>query len=665
MRKNLYPVIEDFYEVKYDDLFKTGIIKKCFDIVNSLVVAIDQNGTIILINEKGCELLEYEENEILGKNWILDFADNVDFLDSKLRVSNYLNSNILHERVIHILRTRSSKRIIVEARHVIFKNEKDKFAGILISGDITDSSMKEGDGRKNSKTAIDNTEEATKAKNLFLANISHEIRTPLNALVGFSEQLFKTNLNNKQKEYVKIIDRASGYLLKLVNEILEFSRIEAGEVPFEESPFKPSDVLNEIFTFFKLNAEEKSIQFNLSMGKKAETVVLGDSSRLKQILINIVDNAIKFTDSGCVQVCCSAFDESDNSIFFKFEVIDSGIGIPADKIDLIFDQFKNTDPSISKRFGGTGLGLTISKRLIELLNGKLIVKSKLGSGSVFSFTIPFKKSGNIENLSFEYEKVNEDIFNRIKILLVDDDRVNRLLGKTILNNFHCKIDIAVNGKDAIRKLSKNKYDVVLLDIHMPEVSGLDVARFIRKDLKNDFIKIIAVTAAIIKKDILLYQEAGIDDYLMKPFKEKNLFDKILKNIAFNFIKFSDTETKIPDMENMLLYNLDELKKIAKDDSSFIKKMLLTFITNSTTDINKIKKSVKEQNWKQVGETAHKMLPSFRHLEIKNVIPDLVNIKVKCLIDPDYERVPQLVNHLAEETNKVINLLKKEASVLQD
>jgi PAS domain S-box-containing protein len=781
MEKNKALIPDNIFILNSENLYETEIIQRCFNIVGVLVVATDLTGKIILINKKGCEILEFEENEVIGKDWINFFVDDETKDESHFHFEQLLNEEAeVGSMFPYVVRSKTGKKKVIETRTVILRNENNEIKGLLISGEdvtnfhtiqkelqnliyqyrtlagnmpdtamylfdmdlrfiiaegsemkrfnlsnndfegktvyevldsetrklliplyesaisgkeisteynyrgydyiiwllplrnndgeiyagmaITQNITKEKQVSLNLRKAKELAEESNKAKSSFLASVSHEIRTPLNAIIGFAEQLSKTKLTKQQKNFIDIIDQSSEHLLALVNEILVLSKIDAGEVYFSKNPFKPSQIINEVYNTLRIKAQEKSINFKFSIDKNADFIVLGDAMRLKQILVNLVNNAIKFTESGFVELNCRAEEDHADKVKIRFDVTDTGIGIPEKKFEEIFEQFKQADSSIAKKYGGTGLGLTICKHLVELQNGKISVQSETGVGSQFTIIIPYKKTTDNHFELQEVDKIDTTILTNLKVLLVDDDGVNRLLGKTILENFKCNVDMAQNGKEAIDKITVRKYDVILLDIHMPEISGIDVANYIRLDMNDKDTIIIAVTAAVMKNDILQYFGAGINDYLIKPFKELNLFNKINKALGSG-IRMISLENIENDREfskkEVPLYDLSELERIAKNNPEFIRKMLNTFIQNSKTALKEMHRHLKDENWEMIGEHAHKILPSFRHLQVKSVVSDLVEIKTKTILKPGFDDVPDLVKKVTREIHAVNLKLRKE------
>ncbi len=538
------------------------------------------------------------------------------------------------------------------------KNPDNKtYSGIAITQNITDDKRTEQQLKRAKETA----EKASLAKSDFLARVSHEIRTPLNAILGFTEQLKQTQMNDKQVDYVKIIDKSSEHLLSLINDILILSKIEARQIIFQKRPFKMEHTVKYVFSALKSKADEKRIKFNYNFDSKLDIVLLGDTFRLRQILINMLNNAIKFTPSGYVELRCFPVEETSKRIKVRFDVIDTGIGINPKSLQVIFEQFKQADSSITQKYGGTGLGLTICKNLIEMQGGSLSVSSQENIGTTFSFVIPYAIGKETDIVSKDLGEIDPNKLRDKKVLLVDDDSVNRLLGKTILEKIECDFDIANNGKEAIEKLDSNEYDIVLLDIHMPDISGVDVAKYFRQKNKNSNTKIVAVTAAVMKDDIKKYFETGINDFLIKPYKEIHLFNKMCEVLHPRKKTFPKSVTEIILKEEIQpkLYDLSELKIMLGNKPEAIAQMLATFIKNSEAAVQKLQQALEEEHWQQIVETTHKILPSYQHLEVNYIVKKLVELKDKTKNSRDYKAIPKLTKNLIKDINKLIDDLKDE------
>ncbi|MGC9344909.1 MAG: ATP-binding protein, partial [Bacteroidales bacterium] len=494
---------------------------------------------------------------------------------------------------------------------IMFSPVKDINNRIISCVAITRNITNQKRNEKSLKRSKEEAERSNEAKNLFLARVSHEIRTPLNAILGFTEQLKQTELDKTQQNYLDIIDESSEHLLSLIDDILVLSKIEAQQIRFEENPFKLNYIINYVIKSLSSRAKEKNLNLRFKIDPNLDKIMLGDSFRLQQILINLVSNAIKFTNSGYIELRSELEKELDDTYVVHFDVEDTGIGIPEKNLKKIFKNYRQANYGINKRYGGTGLGLSICKSLIELQDGTLSVTSREGEGSVFSFKLPFKKGKENSILKIAESKINPETLKDINCLLVDDDKVNRLLGATILKKMNCSFDIAKNGEEAISLYNKNNYDIILLDIHMHGINGMDVAQHIRSDKKDKKTKIIALTAAALKKDILAYYKVGMNDFLIKPFKEINLFSKICEvlNIKTDISKKSKAEIILKNELSPKPYSLADLKKMSGNDKSFMDNMLNTFIENSENAIQSFQKNLKNKNWEEIGETAHKILPS--------------------------------------------------------
>ena len=366
-------------------------------------------------------------------------------------------------------------------------------------------------------------ENALQSKQQFLSNMSHEIRTPMNAILGFTKVLLKADVGPKQKEYLDAIKSSSDGLLVLINDILDLAKVDSGKMTFEQLPFKMGISIFTMHQVFDLKIKEKNLELVKEYDNKIPVVLIGDSVRLHQILLNLLSNAIKFTSKGKITVAVRLLHEDEENATIEFAITDTGIGISEDKLESIFENFQQVTSSSS--FGGTGLGLAISKQLIEKQGGTIVVKSKVNEGSTFSFTLVFQKT----NAKFEVAKSEEVLKNEInviKVLVVEDVKLNQLLMKIILDDFNFKYDIADNGKIAIEKLQKETYDIILMDLQMPEMNGFEATEYIRKTLKLKT-PIIALTADVTTVDVEKCKAAGMNDYVSKPLDEQILYNKII------------------------------------------------------------------------------------------------------------------------------------------
>jgi two-component system CheB/CheR fusion protein len=356
--------------------------------------------------------------------------------------------------------------------------------------------------------------------------MSHEIRTPMNAIIGFTRVILKTDLSDKQKEYLNAIKLSGDTLIALINDILDLAKVDAGKMIFEKKPFKMAVSITSMLQLFDTKIQEKNLKLVINYDKKIPDVLLGDSIRLHQIILNLVSNAVKFTSEGKIAVNTNLLFEDEDKVIIEFEVTDSGIGIPEDNIDLIFENFQQATNGTSSLYGGTGLGLAIVKQLVTSQGGTIRVKSKINEGSTFSFTLPFqktKKAAELETNPNELHLSQKDI----KVLVVEDMALNQLLMKTILDDFGFERDIAENGKIAIEMLQTKSYDIILMDLQMPVMNGFEATKYIRNTLNLD-IPIIALTADVTTVDLEKCKAVEMNDYIAKPIDEKLLFSKIVE-----------------------------------------------------------------------------------------------------------------------------------------
>jgi signal transduction histidine kinase len=373
---------------------------------------------------------------------------------------------------------------------------------------------------------------ASKAKGEFLSHMSHEIRTPLNAIIGMINIAANTDDIKKIKYCLDRADNASKHLLNVINNILDMSKIEADKLELSTNEFNLEKMLMNIFDVTNVRAEEKSQNLKVNINKNVPSFIIGDELRISQIIINLVNNAIKFTpEKGTITMSAEKLDDADNEITIRIEVADSGIGISKEQQERLFSSYSQADSSISKNFGGTGLGLFISKQIIELMQGKIWIESELGKGSKFIFTIKVKKGlGGVKDSSLVLNgsEVNAFNFKDYKILAADDTEINREILSALLERTEISVDFAVNGKEAVSMIKERPgvYNLILMDVHMPEMDGYEATRQIHAIDKE--IPIIAMTADVFKEDIERCLSAGMNDHIGKPISQDALYEVLKK-----------------------------------------------------------------------------------------------------------------------------------------
>jgi signal transduction histidine kinase len=373
------------------------------------------------------------------------------------------------------------------------------------------------------QTSLEKAKSADKAKSQFLANMSHEIRTPLNGIVGFLNILKESNLTPKQQHYIDVIDTSTQTLLQVINDILDFSKIEAGELNVEHLPFDLHNEFSMLFELFSVQTAEKGIHFSSQIDVHFPSMIISDKVRLKQIMVNLINNAIKFTHVGHVEVTIEVLEESENSCTWKASVNDTGVGIAEEKLALILEPFKQSNDSVTREYGGTGLGLSITRELIELLGGKLEVHSTQGEGSQFAFILTSAKGE--QRVEKSAEPISLEYFKNTTILVAEDNLMNQILMSEILQGFNINFDIAENGQIAYDKFKYGKYDLVLMDHNMPILDGEKALKRILEFEKNNHLKhvpVVVLTANALHGDKERFMAMGFDAYLPKPIEMDSL-----------------------------------------------------------------------------------------------------------------------------------------------
>ena len=466
------------------------------------------------------------------------------------------------------------------------------------------------------KRSKESTETLSKAKERFFANMSHEIRTPMNAISGFSKLLLRSELNSDQQEQVEIIKKSSDHLLKLLNDILDFSKLQALKLQLEKKSFNLQELLDDTYKLLKEPADSKGLHLFTTYSDLPK-YVSGDPYRLKQILINLLNNSIKYTEAGSVELKVTATNLDEKSAI-EIQVIDTGRGIPKESQFRLFQEFEQSDQSSFSK--GTGLGLAITKKLVQLHQGKINLESEEGEGTTVTVNLEYEIAAEPprEKEVFEYD----DNFSDKKFLIADDEPFNIKLLATLLDKCHAKYDTAVNGAEAFELLQRNKYDVVLLDLKMPEMTGWEVAKAVREtDNPNVDQPLIALTATVAQIDKQKAQSSGFDHILRKPFDEAELFTLISKSAPGNrSIKITQPIKKA----SMTQIDLSSLQKMG--DEAFVTDMVETFIESANKEWTIIELALEAHDLDTVANSAHKIVAPARHLKAEKLVPLLKNIE---------------------------------------
>ena len=393
------------------------------------------------------------------------------------------------------------------------------------------------------KAAKDEADHANRAKSEFLANMSHEIRTPINSIISYQYLLINSELSPKQKEYTKNIGLAAKNLLAIINEILDFSKIEAGRMVLEEVDFNIDDVLNELKIIVGMEAKRKGIDLKIQVNEDVPKFLKGDITRLKQVIMNLLSNGIKFTHEGHIFIGVELIEKEEDCAYIRYSITDTGIGISEQQRKLLFQVFTQGDASTSRKYGGTGLGLAICKRIVELMKGEINVESQVGKGSTFSFSLRFKMADCMEQANIRSNQIGvEKLYGNKRILLVEDSSVNMQMTKEILENMGLDTDIAQSGEEAVKKAENNNYELILMDIRMPGMDGYETTRRIRK-LERGLVPIVALTADAVEGVANKAKEAGMNGYLTKPLEPERLLE-VIRGIISSSDKDKEEENRI-------------------------------------------------------------------------------------------------------------------------
>jgi len=509
----------------------------------------------------------------------------------------------------------------------VYKDERGKVMGVVIvARDVTEQNrigkeLLEAKIFAELATSIAEeaklkAEDAVRSKQQFLSNMSHEIRTPMNAILGFTKVILKTELTTKQREYLSAIKISGDTLIVLINDVLDLAKVDAGKMEFAQSPFKLASSLGVVLHLFETKIQEKNLELIKEFDDQIPEVLLGDAVRLHQMLINLVSNAVKFTSKGKITISVRLLKEDKKSVSIQFSLTDTGIGIKKDNQKLIFENFQQASNSTSKVYGGTGLGLAIVKQLVEAQGGVIIVESKLKVGTTFSFTLDFMKTNQKAKPEIEYSKLDETN-KSFKVLVAEDIPLNQLLMRTLLDDFGFECDIAANGKIAIDKLQNKNYDIILMDLQMPEMNGFEATVYIR-NVMNLKIPILALTADVTTADLEKCKAVGMNDYLAKPVDERILYSKIVGLIS----TLEQDKEIISKVEKIKFTNLNYLDQRSKSNPDLMMEMISLYLEQTPVLIELMKNSLEKKDWITLGAAVHKMIPSFSivgiHVDFENI-----------------------------------------------
>jgi PAS domain S-box-containing protein len=628
--------------------------RSLFEHSQHMICIHDLKGNIMSINPAGAHAIGFEPEEIIGteiKNffWFNDEEDYEKYI-SNIRATG-------HAQGLLRLKKRDGVRTVWLYNNILLTDPEGSTYVLSSNVEITGRYEMEKELRRAKKLA----EESLVLKDRFVTNISHELRTPMNAIVGFTDLLLKTNLSEEQREYLESVHLAGDNLTSMINDVLDLAKIEAGKIEFESKPFNVRDVMAKTHRLLSQTAFQSGLKFDWECEAGVPAYILGDELRLSQVLINLVGNAIKFTEKGFVKFICFIKSETDETIDLVFNVEDSGIGIPSDKVSSIFEPFTQASADSTRKYGGTGLGLSIVHDLVELQGGFVSVKSKQGVGSSFTVILPVKKV-NMETIQqVELALMPVESPGNIHVLIVEDQPLNQQLAKKLIGDFGFTSEIAANGKIAVELLSQGnlfeehkKYDLILMDLQMPEMDGYDATEIIRKKLQIE-IPIIAITAHSSVGEREKCFSLGMNDYLVKPFRAQELYFKIAsaakKQVAGISSKMANENEQNP------------LRELSGGDKKFEKEMLHMLVKSISEDFELMIAAMRKKDFSVARTISHRLKSSVALAGEKEFAGMLEECEKNCAEGKIPEEVENKIVEFLERKEKLLVKLKAQMEEL--
>lgn len=624
--------------------------------INLGLLELDLNDHIIYANPGFLKLSGYPLDEVIGKSTrdLFGDEDNSEQLEQeqKKRKQGFSNSYELKIK---------NKKGEVRWWNVSGAPNYDELGkskgSIVIHLDITDK-KRFGEQLQIEKNKA---EASSQAKASFLANMSHEIRTPLNGIIGMIRELSYETEPEKKRRYIDNASTASEHLLSVLNNILDISKIEAGELGLEKANFKLRETLKNVKSIMSTRAREKGLFLWLDSKEIKEFVYLGDSLRIRQVILNLIGNAIKFTDNGGVYVECAIIEKKEKSHILSVTVEDTGIGMEANFVSNLFNKFSQENESVSRKFGGTGLGMAITKELVQMMGGEITVQSKKNEGTTIGIKIELPLSdGEVSEVQSGYE-IPFDVL-RSRVLLVEDNEFNRQVAGNTLRRYKCDVTEAVNGQEALDLISTKDFDVVLMDLQMPVMDGFEATRLIRTQLKSD-VPVIALTANAFKSELDECKRIGMNDYITKPYEEEKLIGTIYKILHPKHkgkIQIAKPEIK-PFEKSTALYDLSKLHKLTANNEEYFKRMVKIFIETSNNALEEVKTAFEQSDFEALYRTAHRIKPSLDHLGINSLHDTIRAIEVQAKSKQNNKVFSNNVKQLLDVLSLVVKDLEKKFS----
>lgn len=630
--------------------------------MNLGLLEVDNNDIIQYVNNSFLKLSGYKRHELLNKKASQIFlkGKNYDFLTQKISSRMEGISDVFEISVFN--KTNEVRWWLISGAPNFDENGK-VIGSIGIHLDIT----RQKETEHQLSLAKEIAEKSSKAKETFLTNMSHEIRTPLHGIIGMIREIAKEELSNNQKYLLNNAQTASNHLLSIINNILDISKIESGEFKLNVHHFSIVDEINGVISILVNKAKSKNIQLLKEIEGSIAEAFMGDSAIIRQILLNLIGNSIKFSEKGNIKIRCSVLNTDEQIQEVEFCISDEGIGMDENYLVHIFKKFHQEDISNTRKFGGSGLGLAITKELIELMNGHIHVKSSknIGTEITFNIQLPIGDKNQIQKIG------NDDIYEILRektILLVEDNPMNSLVAVNALRPYDAIITEATHGKQAVEILQKEKFDIILMDIQMPIMDGIQASKIIRTKLLIET-PIIALTANAFKTELEKCKDAGMNTYVTKPFEEKELLNTICnelgKSINKKYALSEEQITQQPIKEHLTnnkleepsLYKLDYLIESSRGSKDFIKDMLLLFLNMIPSSIQQIEQSISTNNMAEFKDIVHKLKPSINSLRIP-LEKEIKQVELLDTLLPTNARIKNLANKINRTLLECVNEMKE-------
>jgi PAS domain S-box-containing protein len=625
-------------------LFFKSVVEEGSDVI----FIVDYEGNILYCNN-AIKDLGYKESYIIGKNFF-DFIEPA-LLPEFKKSFKQSTQRRFSESVEFQFKCKDKTYAFFEFNSINLK-QKDGLDGLIL--DCRDISQRKKDAEELLR--------AQKAKELFLANISHEIRTPINGIAGMADLLSQNPSAEDQTLYLKAIKTAAENLKVIINDILDLASIESGKLKFEKINFNLDKTIRSLVDTFRLQSQEKGIKLQYHKDASIPSVYIGDPVRLNQILINLISNALKFTHQGSISVTVNLDKIINKEYFLKFEIKDTGIGIPKSKLKTIFESFSQADASVTRKYGGTGLGLTIVRQLVQMQHGSIKVVSEENQGSVFTVIIPYKKGISDEQTSGGKTGLTKSLqLQNASILLVEDNDINRLYAGSILKMWGCPFDTAENGEVALEKLKNTHFDLVLMDIQMPVMDGFEATKVIRQwTNEKGKVPIVALTANATQRDIDKCITLGMNDCLTKPFTQEDLL-KILNKYLGNKFHVVDSVSNASSKQHVDRIDFSYLEKVSGNNKEFIREIADAFIKSIPNSIQDLEYNVENENWVELARVAHKIKPSITLLGVHNLKDKIIRLEEEAKLHKNPWQLTKLSKEVSAELKETVESLKVQIS----